>query len=134
MTLRMVISTTATGWCKHVDDEPRPEGDPSNRSVSLVGDMDGAALQERTPCGVSVGFGGHGDVRPKERGEVTLVHAPDLGPDLDERQVGVGEQPFGVRDPAQVYVLVGRPPGRVLEQVCKMGGAHLRYRCERRQR
>ena len=42
MTLTMGISTAATGWCKHVDDEPRPEGDPRNRSISLVGDTDGA--------------------------------------------------------------------------------------------
>ena len=72
-------------------------------------------LHGRPPGGVAVGFRGRGDVCPKERGEVTLVHAPHLGPNLDEGHVGVGEQPLGVRDPAQVHVLVGRPPGRVLE-------------------
>ena len=42
VTLTMGISTAATGSCQHVDDEPRPEDDPRNRSISLVGDMDGA--------------------------------------------------------------------------------------------
>ena len=36
------------------------------------------------PGVVSEGFGGLGDVRPKERGEVTLVRAPHLETDVDE--------------------------------------------------
>ena len=79
----------------------------------------------------SVGFGGHGAVRPKERREVTLVHAPDLQPDLDEGYVDVGQQPLGVLHPAQDYGLVRRHPGGILAQVCKMGGAHLRHGGER---
>jgi hypothetical protein len=43
----------------------------------------------RTPGVVSEGFGGHGDVRPKERGEVTLVGTPDLEIDIDEWHVGL---------------------------------------------
>jgi hypothetical protein len=42
-----------------------------------------------TPCVVSEGFGGDGDVRPKERGEVTLVGTPDLDTDVDECHVGL---------------------------------------------
>jgi len=37
-----------------------------------------------TPGVVSEGLGGDGDVRPKERGEVTLVGTPDLETDVDE--------------------------------------------------
>jgi hypothetical protein len=36
------------------------------------------------PGVVSEGFGGLGDVRPKERGEVTLVGTPHLETDVDE--------------------------------------------------
>jgi hypothetical protein len=44
-------------------------------------------LRRRRSCVpgvVSEGFGGLGDVRPKERGEVTLVGAPHLETDVDE--------------------------------------------------
>jgi hypothetical protein len=34
----------------------------------------------RMPSVRSIGFGGQGDVGPKERGEVTSVDAPDLDP------------------------------------------------------
>jgi hypothetical protein len=64
---------------------------------------------------------------PKERGEVTLVRASDLGTDFDKGHVGLGQQPLGVLYPAQIYVLVGRQPGGVLELVRKMGRAHLRH-------
>jgi hypothetical protein len=43
----------------------------------------------RTPGVVSEGFGGHGDVRPKARGAVTLVGTPDLETDVDEWHVGL---------------------------------------------
>jgi hypothetical protein len=92
-----------------------------------------APLRERTLSGIAVGLGGHGDVPPKERGEVALVRTPHLGADLDEGQVSVGQQPLGPLDPASAYVLVGRQPGDVLEQVRKMGRAHLRRGGERGQ-
>jgi hypothetical protein len=37
-----------------------------------------------TPGVLSEGFGGLGDVRPKERGKVTLVGTPHLETDVDE--------------------------------------------------
>ena len=80
-----------------------------------------------TSRSTAVGVGGHSDVPPKERGEVTLVGASDLGTDFDKGHVGLGQQPLGVLYPAQIHVLVGRQPGGVLEQVRKMGGAHLRH-------
>ena len=86
-----------------------------------------------TSRGTAVGVGGHSDVSPKERGEVTLVRAPDLGTDVDEEHVGLGQQPLGVLDPGQTHVLMGSQPGGVLEQVRKMGGAHLRHGGERLQ-
>jgi hypothetical protein len=73
-------------------------------------------------------------VPPKERGEVTLVGASDLGTDVGKGHIGLGQQPFGVLYPAQIHVLVGRQPGGVLEQVRKMGGAHLRHGGEHLQR
>jgi hypothetical protein len=45
----------------------------------------------RTPGVVSEGFGGQGNVRPKERGEVTLVGTPNLETDVDQRHVGRGQ-------------------------------------------
>jgi hypothetical protein len=50
-----------------------------------------ARLPSCPPGGVAVGLGCHGDVPPKERGEVTLVCATDLGADLDEGTVGFGQ-------------------------------------------
>ncbi len=41
-----------------------------------------------TPGVVAEGFGGLGNVRPKERGEVTLVCAPNLETDVGEGHVG----------------------------------------------
>src|SRR5918992_6065070 len=61
-------------------------------------------------------FGGRGDVLPKERGEVTLVRAPDLETDLAQGHVSRGQQPFRLLHPAGDYVLVVRQPGSVLEQ------------------
>src|SRR6267378_7933704 len=70
-------------------DGPLPDGETSDRPIPA---RDGAALPQRlvsacgppllehTPGGVAVGFGGHGDVPPKDRGEVTLVRVPNLGP------------------------------------------------------
>jgi hypothetical protein len=72
-------------------------------------------------------------VPPKERTEVTLVRASDLRADLDQGQVGVGQQPLGPLDAAPAHVLVGCQPGGVLEQVRKMGRAHLRHSGERGQ-
>jgi hypothetical protein len=46
--------------------------------------------QALTPGAVSVGVGGQGDVCPKERGEVTLVRAPDLETNLNEGHVARG--------------------------------------------
>jgi hypothetical protein len=50
-----------------------------------------ARRPSRLPGVGSVGFGGQGDVRPKECGEVTLVRAPDLETDVDEWHVGLGQ-------------------------------------------
>jgi hypothetical protein len=86
-----------------------------------------ARPQERTPGGVAVGFGGRGDVLPKERGEVTLVRAPDLETDLAEGHVSRGQQLLCLLHPARGHVSVGRQPGRVLEQARKIGGARLRH-------
>jgi hypothetical protein len=46
----------------------------------------------RMPGVRSAGFGGQGDGRPKARGAVTLVGAPDLEADRDEWHVGLGQQ------------------------------------------
>jgi len=43
-------------------------------------------------------------VRPKERGEVTVVRAPDLEGGLAERHIDLGEQPLGVLHPARAHV------------------------------
>jgi len=66
-------------------------------------------------------------VLPKERGEVTLVRAPDLGADLVEEQRGLCQQLLRTLHPARGYVLVRRLPGRLLEHARKMGGARLRH-------
>ena len=50
-----------------------------------------ARLPSCPPGGVAVGLGCHDDVSPKERREVTLVCATDLGADLDEGTVGFGQ-------------------------------------------
>ena len=92
-----------------------------------------AHLPERTLSSVAVGFGSHGDVPSKERGKVAWVHASDLRADLDQGQVGVDQHPLGPLDAAPAHVLVGRQPGGVLEQMCKMGRAHLRHGGERGQ-
>jgi len=66
-------------------------------------------------------------VLPKERGEVTLVRAPALGADLVEEQRGLRQQVLRTLHPARGHVLMGRPPSCLLEQVRKVGGAHLRH-------
>src|SRR5436853_2926137 len=95
--------------------------------TSLLGNTDSGALQYRTPCGVSIGFGCHGDVLPKEGGEVTLVRAPDLGADLVEEQRGLRQQVLRTLHSARGHVLMRRLPGRLLERARKMGGARLRH-------
>ena len=92
-----------------------------------------AGLENITAGEIRIGERVVNHVPPKERAEVTGVRAPDTGTDLDEGQVGLGQQLLGVLDPAQAHVLVRRQPGGVLEQVRKMGGAHLRHSGERRQ-
>ena len=49
-----------------------------------VGRRTSGVVAHGTPGVVSEGFGGLGDVRPKERGEVTLVGTPHLETDVDE--------------------------------------------------
>jgi hypothetical protein len=66
-------------------------------------------------------------VLPKERGEVTLVRAPDLGADLVEEQRGLRQQVLRTLHPARGHVLVRRLSGRLLERARKMGGARLRH-------
>ena len=91
------------------------------------GTAGGAPPHSRPGGGVAVRLGGGGDVLPKERGEVTLIRAPDLGTDVDEGQVGLGQQLLGARDPALAHVLVRRQPGGALEEARKVGRAHLRH-------
>ena len=62
---------------------------------------------------------------PKERREVTLVRAPHLGSDLAQGQVGLEQQPLRGRHPAGDHILVGRPPGGLLEPAGKVGRARL---------
>ena len=84
-------------------------------------------LHKLTPRVISVGFGGHGDVLPKQRREVTVVRAPDLRSDVDEWYVGLDQQPLRLLHPARNHVLVGRLPGGALEQARKVARARLRH-------
>ena len=46
-----------------------------------------ASPPSRPACGVAVGFRGHADVLPKQRGKVTLVRAADLEADRTEGHI-----------------------------------------------
>ena len=72
-------------------------------------------------------------MRPKECGEVTLVCATDLEPNLDEGHVGLGQQAFRILHAARDDILVGSQPRGVLEQSCKMSRARLCHSGERGQ-
>ena len=67
-----------------------------------------ARREELTSRAVSVRFGGECEVLAKKGGEVALVGTPDLSPDLDQRHVGLSQQPLGLLHPARDHVLVGR--------------------------
>ena len=94
--------------------------------VAPLRETDGYSPLASAPPG-AVDLGGGADVLPKQRGEVTVVRAPDLLSDVAEWHVGLDQQLLRLLHPARGHVLVGRLPGRLLEQARKVARAHLRH-------
>src|SRR2546428_7977832 len=100
--------------------------------IAPVRETDGYSPLASVPPG-AVDLGGGANVLPKQRGEVTVVRAPDLRSDVDEWYVGLDQQPLRLLHPARNHVLVGRLPGGALEQARKVAPARLRHSGKPRQ-